>query len=75
MIQAGMFGRLGNTVTDSHGPTEGWWRLWTVSWTGIPPEPRDIGDIRALASRVSAGRNLGAAERTYGKENVYGSIP
>jgi hypothetical protein len=49
--------------------------MWTVSWTGGTPEAGDIRDLRALGYRVSAARNLGAGERTYGKEKVYGSIP
>ena len=49
--------------------------MWTVSWAGGTPEAGDIRDLPALGYRVSAGRNLGAGERTYGKEKVYGSIP
>ena len=42
-----------------------------MSWTGSAPEAGDIRDLRALGYRVSAGRSLGAGERTYGKEKVY----
>jgi hypothetical protein len=49
--------------------------MWTVSWTGGTPQAVDFRDLRALRDRVSAGGNLRAGERTYGKEKVYGSIP
>jgi hypothetical protein len=70
-----MFERLSITMTMSHETAEGLRGLWTVSWTGTPPEAGDIRDFRAPASSISADRYLGPAERTYGKKKIYGSIP
>lgn len=37
-------------------------------WTGGTALAGDFRDLRALRDRVGAGGNLGAGERTYGKE-------